>query len=307
VNTLYLGDQEVDAYLRDLAERLLASGDACPKVWFPIGLSGEALVERLLRVAPALINDTVIVRANYDRSSDQVTLADAAPPVAGRPTLVIDSSVHSGSTMLKVLRAVAAHGPSTLSSYTLVLKRSAMLIPSMWGVLIDDHDRAYFLLDKLPNNRLHRMAHVTHVRRLTQSDLSMPRVESGVDSLDRITWADRYYDMRASQHERRTYLLEERTHTIGYLTVSLAGASTLRIDEVVIATTHHGSGHAGSLLRWAETYARHLDCEKMELWAIENRRGMYLHQGFKPVVGSEPMNLDGEVYHLMHKHLIHRP
>ncbi len=43
-------------------------------------------------------------------------------------------------------------GAKQVCSYALVMKHSSGFIPSFWGVTIGDHDRAYFLLDVLPNN-----------------------------------------------------------------------------------------------------------------------------------------------------------
>ena len=307
MNTLYLGIEEVDAYLKDLAERLLAAGAGRPIAWFPIGRSGEVLVDRLLKLYPALGNGILINCVNFDRKTREIVFADRniGNMVAGKHALVIDSSVHSGNTMLRILKAIRLEKPTSISSYTLVLKRSSSLIPSMWGVMINDHDRAYFLLEQLPNNRLHKNRHDTHIRRLAKEDFRVPPVISGLDSIDRITWTDRYYDMACSEHERQTSLLEQGDAVIGYLTTSRVGLNSLRIDEVVVAKASQGKGHAGTLLRWSETCARQISSERVELWAIENEIKMYEHCGFESVTGVEPMDLAGERYHLMYKRLIH--
>src|SRR5207302_1003484 len=187
------------------------AGAARPTVWFPIGRSGEVLIERLLLRFPKLTEETVIDRVNFDRKTSQTFFTDGDPAdaLAGTHALVIDSSVHSGGTMLRVLKAVGAYKPASVSSYTLVLKRSSTFVPSLWGVMINDHDRAYFLLDQLPNNRLHKSVHNTHIRRLTKDDFNVPPVVSGLNSIDRVTWGDRFYDMACSEHERRTYFLEQ--------------------------------------------------------------------------------------------------
>jgi GNAT superfamily N-acetyltransferase/hypoxanthine-guanine phosphoribosyltransferase len=307
MNTLYLGNEEVDAYLNDLAKRLQAPGSNRPMAWFPIGRSGEVLVDRLLRHFPELGEGILINRVNFDRKTSEISFTDGKPGdiASGRHALIIDSSVHSGGTMLRVLKAISVEKPASVASYTLVLKRSSMFVPSLWGVMINDHDRAYFLLEQLPNNRLHKAVHNTHIRRLTKEDINLPVVVTGLDSMDRITWADRYYDMACSEHERRTYLLEQRDEAIGYLTVSRVGTNSFRVDEVAVGQAFQDKGHAGTLLRWAETCARQMSCERAELWAIENEIKMYEHCGFEAAIGVEAMDLAGEKFFLMYKRLIH--
>lgn len=305
--TLYLGLEEVDAYLRDLAARFLALGDRRPAVWCTIGPSGAAIAQRLLNVAPALVDGTRIAPVNFDRRTREVTFEfDESAEIAGEHVLILDSSVHSGTTMHRIVRRVQEFDPASLSSYTLVLKRSSTFVPTHWGLMIGDYDRAYFLLDKLPNNRLNPKSPDCHFRRLTDDDLDSAPVVSGVDSIDRVTWADRWYDMRSSERERRTYLLESGKDLVGFVTfVTTADGTTLLVDEVVVDERFQGGGYGSALMRWAETMARQLRCSELRLWAIDDQVSFYERLGYEPTGQGDQMNLEGHTYELMRKKIIY--
>ncbi len=199
--------------------------------------------------------------------------------------------------------------PKSVASYTLVLKRSSAFIPTYWGVTIDDHDRAYFLLDKLPNNRLNPKRPESHLRLLCEGDLGSPGVVGGVDALDRVAWEERLWDMRSSERERRTYLAEVGNVVVGYVTFVMGqfvvGEHALMIDEVVVSQDHQDQKHGSALMRWAETMARQSRCQEIRLWAIEDQVGKYKHLGYSDVAGAKPMVLDGHNYTLMSKRVIY--
>lgn len=306
--THFLGHEEVRAFLRDLAGSILGFG---LKTWCPIGPSGNVLAETLLELEPSLKAGLAVVPVGYDRESKKISLKSSNPELdfRGADVLVLDSSVHSGTTMQSVAKKIAEFGPQSVATYSLVLKRGASFVPSFWGVMIGDHDRAYFLLDKLPNNHLRSKPPACGLRKLTEVDLGSAPVVSGVASLDRITWGDRYYDMRLSENGRCTYLLETSHGVGGYLTISLRGAQKpaallLVIDEVVVAKSEQGKDYGSSLMRFAETLARHNCCSALTLWAIEDKVSFYEGASYSRVHGEE-MDLEGERYFLMNKKIIY--
>ena len=69
-----------------------------------------------------------------------------------------------------------------------MLKRGSCFIPNIFGLLIHEHDRAYFLLDKIPN---HRIMPFGAFRKLAQEDVKRPEgeVKTGLSSIDKMTWS----------------------------------------------------------------------------------------------------------------------
>jgi|ERR1051326_4742481 GNAT superfamily N-acetyltransferase len=309
MRTYYPGDAEVDAYLRDIAARFAVLEPNYPHVWCAIGPSGRILARRLLKLAAELTGSLIVVRCDRMTHVNTIDTGDPAREIGGKDILVLDSSVHSGNTMLGVVRDVAKLKPKSITTYSLILKRSSAFVPTCWGLTIGDHDRAYFLLKRLPNNRLHKTALCRHLRLLTEADLGVPPVKSGLESMDRITWADRYYDMRCSDRERRTYLLEVGDAIVGYVTFALkvltTGDTVLFVDEIAVAGDQQNKGYAGTLMRWAETSARNLCCSEMRLWGIREHVDVYAHLGFEVIVPEATMTLDGEVYIHMRKRVIY--
>lgn len=313
MNTHYLGREEVDAYLRDLGRRLVSSGKP-PNVWCAIGRSGASIAHRLFKVAKEdgspLTGKLILI--GHERDSEKITLQATDPDgdIKGQRVMIIDSSVHSGNTMLAVIRRLEKSGPASITSYTLILKRGSVIVPTFWAVTIADHDRAYFLLDRLPNNRLEaKNIQECHLRLVSREDLDLEPITGGLDSLDQITWADRLFDMECSDQDRRSYILEVCGQRVGYLTYSirpaLRGQTVLMIEEIVVDGAHQNVGHATTMLRWAETMARQSGAEELQLWAIDEARPVYVKSGFKPVAGPKLLDLGKEKYTLMYKRVIY--
>lgn len=324
MQTHYLGTEEVRGYLRDFVARLKVLGESGPKVWVPIGTSGRELVKELIEVSKDLDGEFTPVPAEFDRQKSAVIFEnDAAGQILGKNVLVIDSSVHSGYTMRAIVDKVCALGAVGICSYTLVMKRGASFIPSYWGVSIGDYDRAYFLLKSLPNNHFHdggsafgqvreRPAKITHpnrdpyfhLRKLSKSDLERPSILSGLSSLDRTTWADRYYDML--NHEGRiTYLLEAGLAIHGYVTIDFRNGSILSIEAVAVDKALHGRGYGAALIRWAETLARQSQCRTITLWSIKDQMPTYKRLGYSIESEKRSIVLDGEEYAFMSKPVLY--
>ena len=318
--THYLGNDEVKAYLRDLANRLLVLNQAMPRVWVPIGQSGIELTKEIEKVEPKLNTFPVeIIPAQFDRDNSQIDFEEsAADKIKNQKVMVLDSSVHSGYTMQKVVQKVAAFGAGAICSYSLVLKQNSCFIPSFWGVTIGDYDRAYFLLPSLPNNHFldptvqHGQVRERppggpvaepyfHIRKLNKDDINKPPLKSGTISLDRGTWEDRYYEMKAHS-ERRTYVLEVGEIIAGYVSISREdNTSTLGIEAIAVDEKYQGRKYGGALLRWAETFARQANLKRIHLWSIDKELGFYKKYKYVDVMGEEPMFLINEKYFPMSK------
>lgn len=303
MHTNFLGREEIVAYLREFAERLLAMS-APPLVWCPIGGSGNALARELLRVVdPAILEKVRIVKVAYDRQTDKIAFEGTDPKadIKGQGVLVIDSAIHSGDTMRRIVQEIYAFGPMGVCTYGLVVKNSAKFIPSYWAVLIEDHDRAFFLLDELPTQRLTVNDPYLHLRKLRQDDLGLPPVKSTVASMDRQTWDDRYFDTVTSQGSQCTYLLETVGGVVGYLTVELKKTGDLLVHEVAVGEGNKGKDFGAALMRWAETMARNAQCEGIGLWAIDKALNFYKKLGYEEIPKRHVRLANGENYLQMRK------
>ena len=130
--THYLGEQEIVAYSRDLAKRLLALGNATPTLWVAVGTSGFKMAQRVLPLLPReLIDQIEVATVHFDRKNDAVKFvgfeASELPISADRPVFVIDSAVHSGRSLLAVIRAIRDLGATNVMSYSLVLKLGSII------------------------------------------------------------------------------------------------------------------------------------------------------------------------------------
>ena len=316
--THFLGREEVLAYLRDLLVRL-ERFDAVPTVWCPLTRSGNALLRHLLDLVashhPQLADSVSVLPIEVKDVNDEVHFlqGDPAKDIPGKNVMIFDGATHSGQMMTNCAREALRYGAAGVCTYSLVLKRGSKFIPTLWGVTVDDTDRTFFLLDKIPNNRLDagclksstgRRALNIHLRVLAESDLKKPPVVSELDSLDRVTWGDRYFDMKAGGKHRCSYVLEKGSEILGYLTLSHPEAGRLSIDEVAVDRNHRGKNIGAVLVRFADTMARQFDCLSIQLQAVANKRDFYKGFGYK-VVTETPLTLDDEEYWLMEKPVIY--
>jgi GNAT superfamily N-acetyltransferase len=274
-----------------------------------------------VKIEPKLQTTAIPFPAQYDRDSEEVSFSeDPATAIKGKNVIVMDSSIHSGITMRRVVEAISKFGASKICSYTLVLKQSASFIPSFWGVTIGDYDRAYFMLNCLPNNHFHdalcghgqvrerppqRKDGKTrnpyfHIRKLSRSDLGRPTIVSGLDSLDRTQWEDRYYEM-TSHPSRTTYVLEASNEIVGYLTVDRGSDFSFSIEAVAVRRDRQGLGYGPALLRWGETIARQSDFRRITLWAINEKVEFYKSKRYRVIPDVAPMQLGTETYTHMTK------
>lgn len=322
MTTTYLSDETIRAYLRDLVRRLSAMTQP-PQVICAVTQSGVELLKMFAVVVQDLqsqghisIHLTRASLASFGKAADGQVMLDnlEESEIRGRSCLLIDSAVHSGRLMSLCRRRLLELGASDVFSYALVIKRSSQHIATFWGLMIAEVDRALFCMDQIPNNRLvscsaDQQQPVT-LGLLDEDSSAHPPVITGVESMDRITWSDRLYDVRASTADQftRTYLMDKAGAAIGYLTVHMeAGRKSLVIDELALDPAWRGQHLGGVLIRFACTLARHHDCKKIKLNAIADRVGFYTHNGFSVSPGRHPLTLDSETYHPMEKPLLHEP
>lgn len=312
--TYFIGSEEVRAYLRELVGRIRIC-DPLPTLWCPLTESGVNLLDPLMDIvqedAPELIDKTAVSSIYFNDKKKVFTFSSKtfAKDVRNRNILLFDAAVHSGGTMGRALAELRKLGAAKATTYALVLKRGSRFIPSLWGVMVNDTDRAYFLLDRTPNNRL--TTHLSerypylHLRSLCDDDAKGPPVKCGVASMDRVRWEDRRFDMIESGQHRCTYLLETSKGVVGYLTVHTDEPGEFVIDEVAVHKRHQQNGYGGVLLRFADTLARHGDFRRIRLSAISNMVDWYRKFGYGVVPGGSAIPLGSEQYIPMERVILH--
>ena len=317
MTTTFLSDETIRSYLRDLVLRLAAMAHP-PGVICAVTESGVELLTTLAEVIAELQPQGLanpVLASLGKNAADQIMLHQLPESeIHGKTCLLIDSAVHTGRLMNRCRRKLLDLGAAEIMSYALVIKRGSQHIATFWGLMIAEVDRALFSMRQIPNNRLassdeHSQQPVT-LTLLDEDSLALSPVVTGVTSMDRITWSDRLYDVKASASEQftRTYLMHKAAVAIGYLTVHMEpGRKSLVIDEVALDTAWHGRKLGGIFLRFACTLARHHDCKKVKLNAIENRVDFYEGYGFKKSPGRSALTLDSETYHPMEKSILHEP
>lgn len=316
--TYFLGKEEVSAYLRDFLIRL-EQLDAVPTLWCPLTRSGKALLDELLDLArdyhPNLVETVSVLPVEVRDKTLEVRFAteDPAKEIRGRNVLILDGATHSGRMMTKCVAEVLRHGAAGVCTYSLVLKRGSTFIPTFWGLAVEDVDRAFFLLDKIPNHRLDaggpqsqqkKKGLNVHLRLLSEAHLKKLPVVSGLASIDRVTWSDRFFEMKTGGQRHCSYVLEKADEILGFLSLTHRETGCLFIDEIAVDQKHQGRNVGPVMMRFADTMARQFDCHKLQLYAIENRLDFYKGFGYKVVTGS-PLKLDDEVYWLMEKAVIY--
>ncbi len=267
MHTWHVSNAVIDAYLRDFMARLegLQRGPAVfPTVWCPIGGSGEILARRAMAILdPVRRASTVLCPVDYDRPAEKVLFRDDNDRgrIPGAHVLLLDSSVHTGWTMKAVRDTLASLKPEAITSYTLVLKRNSIYVPNYFGFIIDDSDRALFLLDELPNNR---MMPVGSVRRLLESDAERPALVTDNPATPVTNWSLLSYWLNTDP-TREVYVYELQERIVAYISFRTKPGKELLVDAICVDRSHPDKRCAGWLLRWSETCARWADCRSVAL------------------------------------------
>lgn len=243
---------------------------------------------------------------NKDEGSANIGPGNAPDDLKDAVVLVLDSSVHSGRSMLSVVRAAGKLGASHVFSYSLVVKRSSSFVPHYFGVVVGDHDRVLFQLDNIPNNRLFSGAvpPTCLFRRIDSSDAARTSatLDTGVKSLDKISFGDLYYEHRVNGFD--VVLAEDQGRIAGFLKIKTIEQGPLLIDVIANDKSYRGKGIGGALMRFAETMGRAGCCSYIELWAIDEKVQFYERFGFDK--SNDLIDTGGsEVYRLMRKRLLY--
>jgi predicted GNAT family N-acyltransferase len=313
--TYFFGREEVTAYLRDFLDRL-ARFEPAPEVWCPLTESGTALLEAMLDLVRDVypqLGKVVVVSAVADERTVRFVDKNAAELVRGKNVLIFDGAVHSGRLLTDCVTQVTEMGAQQVCTYSLVIKRGTKFVPTIWGITIEDVDRAFFLLDTIPNHRLDagsphgrepsKPAYV-HMRALAEQDTGKPPVVSELESIDRVTWGDRYFDMKVGHNKRCCYLLEQGKNIVGFVTLSHSDDETMSIDEVAVDKAQKKKKFGAVLLRFSDTMARSYNCRTVKLQAVSTKVDLYKGFGFQPV-GSEVLKLNSEEYLPMEKTVVY--
>lgn len=309
--TYFLGEEETRAYLREFFERFRRFEEP-PALFCPITESGNELLRAMVALVaqefPELAERVQFLPIAVDESYNVTFVGAPEESIPGRHVLLLDGAVHSGRMMSACAEAVLNYNPVGLSSYTLVLKRGSTFIPTFWSLMIHETDRAYFLLKAIPNHRLDVGSNKqppVHLSRLCKKTVSLPKVTTGVSSMDRVEWSERLFQMQATEYQTCTYLLRHGSLVVGYLTLHKSGDDTLVIDELAADQKQQGKGYGGILLRFADTFARQGDCIFVRLNAIEDKVPMYQRFSYQLISDKEPLELGPERYFPMQKRLLH--
>jgi GNAT superfamily N-acetyltransferase len=312
MQTYILTDAQVFAYLRDLWTRLSALGDAFPKTWYSVGISGDRVARDLLALMPAEVRETIdLRRVKFDRASGNISPFDASNPdipVTDKdfPTraFLVDGPVHSGSTMRSISKWLTRNGVEEIISYGLVVKRSSTFVPSFFGLMVGEHDRAYFQFTTIPNHRLNRKGPFGVLRALEASDAisAKQKIYSGDNSLSEITLSGLWYARKVKGEH--VYLYELAGEVVGFVHF-VSDKRKMVIDALAVEVSHQKKDIAGLLLRWVENWARNYQLLEVELWSIKNEIEFYEHMKYKVVSGADSMNLDDEEFVLMTRRLLY--
>ncbi|WP_166145856.1 GNAT family N-acetyltransferase [Methylosinus sp. RM1] len=292
-----IGDESVRRYLADLANRLERLGEDVPKVWATLGISGDRIGEELVDlVEGSRAMPEKLLRLGFDRKTKTVAVRDGGTlsEVTGANVVLIDAAVHSGISMRWAADELVAAGASSVMSYSLVVKRTTEFVPNWFGLLIEEHDRPYFQLDPLPNNRFRKKAPFGNLRRLREDDVfrDPDRLESEDPSIGHITWGDLWYQTQTQSSLAYVYEINGRIKA--FVHFKLLPSGILFLDAIGRDLSIRDERIGGVLMRWVETYARSSKCYAIELWSVENRVSYYIEKkGYERIADQVEMQTGG--------------
>lgn len=204
--------------------------------------------------------------------------------------------------MQRLIDALKEAGAKRFISYGLVLKNGSRFVPTYFGTVIDDKDRAYFELDEIPNNRLHdKKPMIGILRSLSDQDAEITIGDVGAP-FEEICVGDLLYDKETRSSQ--VYGYEEKGKIIAFISFRKHGQN-LFIDAVGTVVTERERGIASAMLRWAETWARSMRCTGVELWAYEGAIDVYTQYSYEFVDGQWHTLGAGHRFKLMRKKLLY--
>jgi len=316
MHTYHIGVEEVRQYLLDFFEKIQERKDIVfPDVFCPIGESGLKLIELLQKkefgslLEKFSINKTPLIKLVLkDGSVVGISEEDKNILANAKTILLIDSAIHRGSSMHKCYRAIESAISKVLQSeekskpnivaYSLVMKRSAVFVPNYVGMIMDSHDRAYFLLDKIPSRPI-----IKHgiVRVLEEDDLSRQDIiKTETPQMKAPTWGDCWYSMITGK--AYVYVHEFQGKIDGVLRFFINGDS-LFIDSLAVDKDSQGQKIGGALVHWVRCFARSTRCSRIHLLAVEDAVTFYDKSGYKKT--GRKMILDGVKHFEMERKIIY--
>jgi GNAT superfamily N-acetyltransferase len=302
--THFLGDQEVAAYARDFAQRLVALNTQFPKKWFVLGQSGEKMGNEIFQHLPPAFQDKVQAGAVYvDRRTNRVRFSNSIKGVSFRnaPVLLIDGAVHTGESMSRAMWHLWQAGAKNVLTYTLMLKRSSKMVPTYFGVLVDDKDRVYFQLNIIPNNRLCETPPFGVLKEVSQTDIHKS-IRKMAAPFENLSIGDMLYDKDTKDYH--PYIYEYKGDIAGFVIFGKE-SQTLFIDAWGTVPKYQNRGIGGAMLRWAETWGRSNRCDAVKLWAYQRAIRTYQYLGYE-FIGDERLTLkSNERFRLMGKKLLY--
>ncbi len=321
--THFVGLEQVEAYCKDLAARLEELKQDTPLVWCPVGFSGQQIMDRVLPFIPEELRKKISIQPLTYRkpSAGQPGQISIVPPAGrteaeirgaladalatGPAPLILDSSVHSGASMLGAIAYLNELGAKHSLTYSLVIKQGSAFVPHFFGLIVGDHDRALFLLDAIPNNRLAKPKEIFKgvLRQLNDKDVNRTEViATDVPSISKVTWGDLWYDVRNNQF--CVYVAEVDGAIAGFLKYKVEPQDHMKLDIIAVDAGSQGKGVGAALFRWAETTARSNSCLKIKIWGVERQVPKYENSGYKASGDWEDLG-GGEKYLPMSKPLLY--
>jgi GNAT superfamily N-acetyltransferase len=307
LHTYLLSDDVVRRYGLDFVSRLESLGPDIPKLWISLGISGD-------KIAQAIIEDSTsspampekIIRVSFDRNTKQVLVRDedALPTESVEPVLVIDAAIHSGSSMRHVVDSLFSSGIKDILTYSLMVKKTSEFIPNYFGMVVEEHDRVFFQLEKYPNNRLRKKRPFGSLRAIRDEDVRREPscLTTGVPSIDKTSLADLWF--LAKTQNSNVYVYEVDGKVVAFMEFKYQSYGKMTLELIANDNSVRGLGFGSILMRWAETFARSSKCLAIELWAIEGRVPWYKDCGFEPVFG-ENVDLGTEKYQKMSRRILY--
>lgn len=302
--THFLDKDIVFSYARDLLARLQSD---LPEIWIMLGPSGAKTLKAIAVACKDQLENLQAVKVIYDRNSKVINFLDEKDPQAllsGRRVIVVDSTVNSGSTLLAAVRKVEECSPATITTYAIAVQVTTNFIPNYFSILVGAHDRVLFVDSE--NNAMHNNRFMGNglFRRLQESDLDKPMLICGKDFIDRTTWADHWYELQTDPF-RHCFVFEEKNKIFGFISYWGFEGKELRIDELAVDHQARGRNIGHDLMRWAENHARHMRCQEVTLWSIEDKVDFYRKQcNFAPQDKRLDLRSDGKFF-FMRKPLLY--
>lgn len=299
MKNIFIEDTRVSSYVENLTREIRATAHLNGiKNLYIVGI-GESglkvsieLVQKLLEsgelefdVYPIAVDrlDGETPTMQWIRSASE-QLPISALGLSSDHVILVDGIARTGKTLLKTYdEFTRAFRSAKIWSYAIAVCQSSAFIPSWYGILYDDHAHVILARDGgTPNISLFESrdtspAVALRLPRADDPEFAITKPESMV----RYTVFDRHFDHTTSS--KRIYVLEWDSVPIGYVAFHLHDR-TLWLDSILICENHSEKKGAGSaLLSHVENFAKASACERIALWAIENREKWYRNRNFLPL------------------------